>query len=713
MMINVFSLSGLLIGITSLCMSILIWSKSIENRVNRIWAFFTFFVALWGFGGFYIGYITDPVAALNAWRTAHLGIIVIPALFLHFVYRFLGKTNDTPVIIAYCFSAFFVFVNISGKLITNVEWVFNSFYYDGRPPTNLYVLFVFLWLAAIIYSHIELLIALRGAVGTKRNQIKYFFLGTIVGYLGGITCFLPVFGVDIYPYGNLTVPLYPLIMTYAIVKYRLMDVKVVITRTGIFLIVFALVFLFPFWIGYRTQSWILSTLFMAIFATGGPIIHRLLQHKAENVLMAQQKRYQRALINAGRGMVREHDIKKLMKLIVRVVRFSVGVDFVCAFLLDKQNNCYKIASLRGNIVFPEQFTICDNHELVSLINKHKAVLTYEEILSNKNKPLGKEIHMIVPAFSTNKLLAFVVLGEKVDRSVYTQEDIDVFSILSHQASLAIENCMFVEETKESERRLFQAEKLASIGGMADGVAHQIKNRLNHFSIASGEAQYEIKDFVKAHEQLIQDNPDLKKTFDYLTNITESLVGNVKRTNSIIQGILNYARVEEKDTFFGVFTLTEIMNLSLELLKVKHEIAAIPVTYEFEGSEEIYGVKAQIMESVYNVLDNCYEAVNERYKYHISPEEAGKYQMRVHLKLYHTVNKTVIEVQDNGVGVKEEDKHKIFAPFFTTKSSYKSGSGIGMYVVKRMIEENHNGKISFESEHMKGTKIVIELPKKSG
>ncbi len=84
-----------------------------------------------------------------------------------------------------------------------------------------------------------------------------------------------------------------------------------------------------------------------------------------------------------------------------------------------------------------------------------------------------------------------------------------------------------------------------------------------------------------------------------------------------------------------------------------------------------------------------------------------------MKLSQTEKAYHIEISDNGMGMKPEDKNKIFAPFFTTKSSYKSGTGIGMYVVKRMVEENHKGKISFSSEYGEGTKFSIELPKKAG
>jgi len=410
--------------------------------------------------------------------------------------------------------------------------------------------------------------------------------------------------------------------------------------------------------------------------------------------------------------VREHDLNKLMRLIVHVVKMTVKIEFVGAFLKDREKGYFYFATVRGLKGLPEPFTLPLDHPLVQVIEKKHDPVSYEEINPSIDDAFVKSLHLVVPSFgSDDELLAFLVLGEKADQSVYTQDDIDVFRILSHQASLAIENCMFVEETKESQRRLFQAEKLASIGGMADGVAHQIKNRLNHFSIASGEAQYEIQDFIKAHPEMVEQSPDLKKTFDYLAKIAQSLIDNVKRTNSVIQGILNYARVEEKDTFFSTFDVNEIVNLSLELLRVKHEIAQFPLIVEGEVGFEIYGVKAQIMESIYNILDNCYEAVQEKFKYHISPEEQDKFKHEIHLKFSQTADKSIIEIHDNGIGIKEEDSHKIFAPFFTTKSSYKSGSGIGMYVVKRMVEENHKGTIIFQSEYGKGTYFRIELPKK--
>ena len=115
-----------------------------------------------------------------------------------------------------------------------------------------------------------------------------------------------------------------------------------------------------------------------------------------------------------------------------------------------------------------------------------------------------------------------------------------------------------------------------------------------------------------------------------------------------------------------------------------------------------------MEGIYIIIDNAFEATEEK-KNLLKNEEQMKYIPQIDISLTHKNDKSIIKISDNGIGIKEENNSKIFIPFFTTKSSSKSGTGIGMYIVRRMIVENHKGKIWFESKYMVGTDIIIELP----
>jgi signal transduction histidine kinase len=397
---------------------------------------------------------------------------------------------------------------------------------------------------------------------------------------------------------------------------------------------------------------------------------------------------------------------------VYIVKKIVKINFVAIFLDDRETKVYRLKAIRDSGGAYGDITFLYEHPFIAYLKDKKEPVTYEELPLSIRQSLSMPLHisLIVPSLIEDNLLGFVFLGDKLNQSPYSDDDVNVFKILAHQAALAIENCFFFEEFKSVQEKIFTAEKLASIGGMADGVAHQMKNRLNHFSVASGELQCEIEDFIKKHTELVAQNPDLQKTFDYLNKIADSLIANVKRTDGVLKGILNYARVEEKETFFSYFSLKEIIDLSLDLLRVKHQITIFPLETKLNSDDTIYGVKSQIMEAIYNILDNAYEAILEK-KSKLNEEEKNSFQPLIELKLAQNNTYSRIEISDNGIGIKEETKHKIFSPFFTTKSSYKSGTGIGMYVVGRIIKENHKGKIWFESSHMQGTRFFIELSKK--
>ena len=578
-------------------------------------------------------------------------------------------------------------------------------------PGYLYLVYALFFAISISFAYILLINNFRNSKGLYREQLKFLCIGSLFGFIAGGSTFPNGFGFEI-PWGNYGFILMPLTITYAVVSKRLFDIKIAVTRAGIFLIVYAFVLGVPFIVLQRTGSGLIATSLAVVVATMGPLIYRFLQNKAEAVLLAQQHHYQKILLQAATGMVTEHDLAKLSKLTVYILKRTVKLNFAIMYLINKEKSSYQLAAMRGQIEIEKSWSFQESDSFVAYVKNNREPFFLEEVPSEVKGQLNlfNKSKVVIPAFVGEALLGFVFLGEKINNQPYGEEDMDVFKILSRQASLAVENCMFFEESKESQQRMFAAEKLASIGGMADGVAHQIKNRLNQFSLASGEIKNEIQDFSEKYPELVKNNLDLEKSLQYLTKISVSLTENVKRTDGIIKGILDFSRTQDKENFFKEFSLKEITDLSLNLLMIKHEAAQLPIKIELGAQDNIYGIKSQLTEVIYNLLDNAYEAVKEK-RVKWNKENTEAFIPEVGLKLSVLPNSYVIKIYDNGIGIKEEDKHKIFAPFFTTKSSYKSGSGIGAYVVKRIIEENHKGKIRFTSQYMQGTEFVIELPMK--
>jgi signal transduction histidine kinase len=714
---NLFAISGLLISISAFVFCVFSWVKG-KKLLNKIWAFFNLSVAIWGWGAYKFSTTLNQEEVFFWLRFGHIGVIFIPVLFLHFVFEFLEEEKKKSLYVIYLIGIFFSALNITDWLgvtrvfIVNLRYVFDSFYVDS-PPGMFYPAFVTFFFCAVVYAHFRAFKYLKIYKGLKRLQIKYFLAATALGFGGGGTAFLMVFNIDIYPFPHFTIFLYPIIMTYAIFKYRLMDIKVAVTRAGIFLAVYALVLGIPFGVGYYTKLWIVPTSLAVIFATLGPMIYRVMQRKAENILLASQKRYQRMLLNAAKGMVSEHDLGRLLKLIVHVVKRAVKIEYAAIFIEDKEQQCYRLEVVRDHHKVVDNFSFSYDHPLINLIKKKRGPLNYEDIPSSERDALGKPMYLVVPSMVRDNLLAFLVLGEKEDHTIYTIDDISVFNTLSRQAALAIEHCIFLEEFKEAQEKIFQAEKLASIGGMASGIAHQIRNRLNHFAVAVGELKLELKDMAKKQEDLMGRDSVFKGSVEYELQLAESIDKNVKRTAAMITGMLDFAHAETEGIKFSPFSLKEIVDLTIIPLKTKHDIESLPLEFEYEGDDTIEGIKSQFVEVILNILDNAYEAIKEKVELRLSEEEKAKYQPFIKINLEKKADSFLIKISDNGVGVKEEDKQRIFAPFFTTKSSAISGTGIGMYVVKRMIEENHNGRIWFESQYMKGTEFYVELPKKEG
>lgn len=226
---NLFALSGLLIWISSTTLGLFVYLKDPQKTLTRLWALFSIAVGLWGFTTYKLATTHVIDEAFFWWKLGHVGLIFIPVLFFHFTYKFLNLDKRSLLIGIYALGGIFLFLNTTDLLIRNMRFVFSSFYYDS-PPGPAYPYFVLFFIGTILYSHYELINAFKYSSGIRKNQIKYFFLASLVGFTTGETAFLPVFGIDFYPYLNLVVPLYPIIMSYAIVKYRLWDITVVMSK---------------------------------------------------------------------------------------------------------------------------------------------------------------------------------------------------------------------------------------------------------------------------------------------------------------------------------------------------------------------------------------------------------------------------------------------------------------------------------------------------
>ena len=720
MELNFFSIAGLTLATTTFLLTfiLLIYGRS---QLHRIWALFNFVVGLWGIGAFYVGFLHDPAKALSVWRILYLPIIFIPILNYHVVYLLCNLYQPRILRFIYVQGIIFSFLTLFFPFfISSVKYVFNSFYYD--VPGFAFYPFFLVWMLIVGYAHYYLFLTLLKAKGRLRNQILYFFVGTALGFMGGITNFLPALGLNWYPIGNFTIPIYCLIVSYAILRYRLLDVNVAITRTGIFVAVYGLVLGLPFVLafGFRDKLielvgpnwWMIPFVTLAVLATVGPSIYLYIQKKAEDRLLQEQRRYQTTLRQASLGMGRIKDLRRLLNLIVHVVTRIVRIEHCEIFLFHEDSSQYVLKASKGKGRSENDEGILSAESgLVRYLNKTKEPVVYEEMKQRNQDYHDAEIAAIeenlrnlkgelaVPSFIEDKLIAIIFLGKKRSGKLYSEDDLAVFSILANQSALAIENAQFYEDMKKTHEQLVKTEKMATVGTMADGLSHQINNRLHAMGFIAGDALDALR--LKKDMRLSKEAKVLFEELDYALGRIEQ---NVKQGSDIVEGLLKYTRKGEQG--LSAVDLNKLLDAAIEMVQYKIKLTDMKIVRNFNGNvAKIKGNFTQLQEVLFNLLDNAYDAMMQRK----SELKEPNYQPTLQIDAEISGRNLEILFRDNGMGVKEEDIKKLFTPFFTTKLSSKKGTGLGLYVIRQIIEENHGGRIHFSSIYQEGTQFRMVLP----
>ena len=718
---NLFLISSLLLTITTIVVVILAYFGR-KILLARLLTIFTSTIFLWGIGGLFFSQAKSYHEALFWINISAIGVITTPVIFLHVVYTLCNIKTFKFLIFAYVVTLFFNLTDVFGFLNRELRLVqlLHGYIYYPAPVNLLWPLIFICWVVLTVFGSYILLIHYYKAIGIKRNQILYFLLATSIGFMGGIINFLPIFTAKVYPYSNFLVSVYCIIVTYAILRYRLMDIKVAITRAGIFIAVYTLVLGFPFAVAgvfknflvdyFGPGWWMFPLVLMAVLATVGPFIYIFLQHKAEDRLLKEQRRYQETLKHASVGMTRIRNLRKLLDLIAHIVTKTVRISYAAIYLYDRHaNECVlQVSRDKGRVTIPK---IAIDNPLITWLTLNREPLIHEEVkrmaedagddayraLEESMRILGASV--VIPSFLDDKFMGLFVLGDKKSGQIYTPDDLNVFEVLASQAALAIENAQFYEEAKEMHEQIAQAEKMATIGTMADGLSHQINNRFYALSLIAGDSIDTIKttDTSKC-------SPEIKEMIESINYALGRIQSNVIQGGEVVRGLLKYSR--KGDEGLEALKLNDIIDNTLEMVQFKVKLSEIDLIRDFTSDlPKIKGNMTQLNEAFFNFIDNAYDAIVERRN---TLKEPG-YRGKITISAKPLDSHIQIIIQDNGMGIKDDDNRKVFTPFFTTKISARKGTGLGLYVIRRIIIESHRGKIAFQSEYKVGTRFTLELP----
>jgi len=298
--------------------------------------------------------------------------------------------------------------------------------------------------------------------------------------------------------------------------------------------------------------------------------------------------------------------------------------------------------------------------LNSLSPKEKDVLRF----------LGAEV--CYPLISMNRLIGILFLGSKETGSEYSKRDLALISSLTPQAGIALENALLYREQRERFRRMLRADKLATIGELAAGAAHEIRNPLTA-----------IKSSLQYLEAKSRDKPASK--------LLATALEETGRIENILSGLLSFSRPTElkKERHDLLETLEEGLDL-ISFQALKKQVRIIRVFPQ--APLELCGDRAQLKQLFLNLFINALQAMKEggELKVEVTPADAQK---------------ALVAVSDTGEGIAERNLDRIFEPFFTTK---KGGTGLGLSICYGIVK-SHRGDIEFKSRINLGTTALVKLP----
>jgi len=717
MNLSYYITTGLITSTTSFLIGFFAVFKNKKGFLNKAFLFYCFSIGFWVFAWTMMISAKDSSVSMFWNRMVHSAAILIPIFLLHFISIITEIQKKRTIRILYIISFFFLFLAWQSNLFllkVKPKFIFNFY----SEPGLLYPIHLFVMVLVTVYCVVKLFETYKLSQGLKRNQLKYLMVALVIGYVGGFTAYLPVYNIPIPFWTFYGISVCVIVVAYAILRYRLMDIRVAITRAGSFIIVYTLVLGIPFWIGFKFLGrglWIIPVSVTAFLATLGPFIYLYVDRKAEDRLLKEQRRYQESLKQASIGMTRIRDLKRLLDLITHIVTKTVRISFAAIYLHSAETNEYVLQVSRDKGRTPIPKLVSDN-PLIAWITTKRDPLIYEEVkrvaqdtYNSTYRHLEENMRLltatvIIPCLLDNRLVGFFVLGEKLSGQIYTPEDLNVFQVLASQAALAIENAQFYEEAKEMHEQVAQAEKMATVGTMADGLSHQINNRFYALSLIAGDTVDTIKltDTSKCA-------PEIKEMLNQINHALERIQANVIQGGEVVKGILKYTR--KGDEGFEALTIDQVLDGALDMVQYKIKLSEIDIVRNYsKDTPKIKGNLVQLQEAFFNFIDNAYDAMVERRGLLKEEDYRGKITISAQPRIG---GKLEITVQDNGMGIKDNSLKRVFTPFFTTKASSHKGTGLGLYVIKRIIEENNQGKIRFASEYGQGTSFVIELPLAQG
>jgi nitrogen-specific signal transduction histidine kinase len=677
-------------GVNLIACSLLATTIYIKRPQSRQFLFLHVSVVFWSFFAFVSCFISSKKIFFHSYQLIAAIVVLIPFFFLNFCYEISDKKQGKGMYL-YNITAAILFVGLAftNLLVVDVRPIL-TFQFWPRAGL-LYPLF-------LGYFYINFVMGLTMLFKLWRVDIiaRYLFVGVVIALIGGSTNFLLWFGVPVSPFWNILITFALGLFTYAFVRYKAFDLKLVVSKTAAHIITIILFLLVYLGLNLVIHNYYMDengffavAINVCFFVLACELFTKVrlgLQSVPEQVFFHSRYNYQEAAKNISKKLEKCVSLNELFSILdafykdvlkIYPVHFFVNASF---FREERGANALELWNV--DLGCPEPGAGIEEIEKLLGCLDNNAIFYFQDFPEDIKKVLREyQAYTVLPILGGDGPLCLTILGKTTTGERYNVYDLDILETINSQVVIVLDRIRPYERIKaDFQKSLEAAHKISenvSYATLVTGIAHEIRNPLASIRLGL--------DLI-CEEKLGIDSID-----EYASMAEKNII----RIVNITDVMLKYGKPREKvkrdldlnKTIEDVITLTEG---EIKKRRIVIEKKVIPNAKIFGHSRQIY--------SLFSIIFiNAYQSMENGGVLKIIQEKASFINVNGEM-----VTGIKVEIIDTGNGMNINNQKDVFTPFYTTKYGHV---GLGLSNALQIIND-HNGMIDIESEPGKGTKITI-------